>query len=120
MLEKSLNFVSPKSWNGGFNVSCSRHLRHAGIPREAVTYIAGQLDPILKLPQRKKAKKPQHKVVPQNGTGEEQHSLVIRAYDSLSKQLRTMEEFPLAIHTIQGTDPVFRFSEVRIYNRRFR
>ena len=119
ILEKSGDFVSGKSGKSGFNVSCSRHYRHAGIPREAVTYIAGQLDPILNLPQRKKAKKPQYKAVPQNGTGEEQHSLVIRAYDSLSKQLRTMEEFPLAIHTIQGTDPVFRFSEVRIYNRCF-
>ena len=51
------------------------------------------------------------------GTGEEQHVLIQHSYTSLAKQLRGLKDLPLAINTIQGVSPVFRFAEVtRIAN----
>ncbi len=79
--------------------------RHAGISKDSVTYVAGQLDPLLRPPQRGK------KLV-QYGTGEEQLDSVMHMYDDLCKQLRSLKDFPLAVHSVQGTSPVFRFSEV--------
>ena len=82
--------------------------RHAGISRDSITIINSQLESVLRMPKRKKGK-----VIPY-GTGEEHFTNVICALDELGKALRSLTELPLAIHSIQGTDAVSRYAEVRM------
>ncbi len=74
------------------------------MPRDTVTFVSNQLDVVLKLQQKKKTVS--------YGTGEEQHLDIMKAYDSLTKQLRSLDGLPLAIHSIQGTSAAFRFAQV--------
>jgi U3 small nucleolar RNA-associated protein 22 len=46
------------------------------------------------------------------GTGEEATVRVISALDSLGKQLRQLKNIPLEVSAVQGTSPVFRYSDV--------
>ncbi|XP_013410468.1 nucleolar protein 6 [Lingula anatina] len=81
-------------------------VRHAEIPRDSMHYTCGQLNSLLCLPQ------PTNKSTLLYGTGEEQNYNITRSYDHLCKVLRNLQDLPLAIHTIQGTDPVFRYADV--------
>ncbi|XP_069697257.1 nucleolar protein 6 isoform X2 [Periplaneta americana] len=72
---------------------------------DGVVYLADQLDTLLE----------QHTVQPAEfdyGTGEEAAARVIGALDSLGKQLRQLKDLPLEVSGLQGTSPVFRYSEV--------
>ena len=56
--------------------------------------------------------------MPVYGTGEEQQSSIIASCDSLTKLLRSAiassDELPLAITSVHGVSPAFRFAEVTI------
>lgn len=45
------------------------------------------------------------------GTGEEATMKVIQAFDSLSKDLRSLQDLALEVTALQGISPVFRFTE---------
>ncbi|XP_064608729.1 nucleolar protein 6-like [Liolophura sinensis] len=79
--------------------------RHAGIPKKNVTYIGGQFDGILNDSHEDLRS---HSVT----TGEEGHMTVLASYEELCKLLRSFDDLPLTINTIQGTSPIFRFTEV--------
>ncbi|KAJ8304133.1 hypothetical protein KUTeg_017716 [Tegillarca granosa] len=79
---------------------------HAGILPKSVTYISHQLDCVLRLPVQIKNSAISY------GTGEEQHQSIIQSYDNLCKLLRNLSDLPLTINSIQGSSPVFRYSEV--------
>ena len=81
---------------------------HAAIPRNTITFISNQVEPLLKLP--RPARKAQGDY--NYGTGEEQYQAALQAYDDLCKQLRSLKDLPLNVNTIQGVSPVFRYSEV--------
>ncbi|KFM82766.1 Nucleolar protein 6, partial [Stegodyphus mimosarum] len=46
------------------------------------------------------------------GTGEEAHIKLMQSFNSLSRQLRSLQGLPLLIASMQGTSPAFRSSEV--------
>ncbi|XP_071171681.1 nucleolar protein 6-like isoform X2 [Mytilus edulis] len=71
-----------------------------------ISYIGDQLDQVLSLPIQSYEKNYVY------GTGEEQHSFLMQSYDNLCKVLRNLKDMPLTINSIQGTSPVFRFTEV--------
>ena len=73
--------------------------RHTNIPKNSVHFTGRQLTNVL------------HRTS-LSGTGEEEHAAVLSTYDSLCHQIRAMKDLPLAISTIQGISPVFRYSEV--------
>nr|XP_022330549.1 nucleolar protein 6-like isoform X1 [Crassostrea virginica] len=79
--------------------------RHVGISPEAVKCFSDQLDPLLQCSVN-------NNLGERYGTGEEQHNDVIQKYDELCKLLRNLKELPLSINSIQGSAPVFRYSEV--------
>ncbi|XP_041363671.1 nucleolar protein 6-like [Gigantopelta aegis] len=80
--------------------------RHAALSEVSVHYVGSQLDGLLRRP-RLMAEAGGFPY----GTGEEQHILIQHAYTGLTKQLRGLN-LPLAINSIQGISPVFRFAEV--------
>lgn len=82
--------------------------RHCKIPPEALIPVVDPLDNLLQTPIDSDAAD-----FIQNGTGEELHLEIIRAFDELCKNLRSLSDLPLTVNTIQGTSPVFRYSEVR-------
>ena len=98
--------------------------RHCDIPRDSITVIGSQLDEVLRLPDPRKKKKKKDleesklheiKFVGEElvyGTGEEQHTAVMRVYDELCKELRSLRDLPLGISTVHGTAEVFRYSQV--------
>ncbi|XP_061172085.1 nucleolar protein 6-like isoform X1 [Saccostrea echinata] len=81
--------------------------RHTGLKSESVKCFVNQLDPML-----------QYNINNNSGdgdvygTGEEQHNDVIQKYDELCKLLRNLKDLPLSINSIQGSAPVFRYTEV--------
>lgn len=79
--------------------------RHVGISSESVKCFVDQLDPLLQCPVNNDSDDV-------CGTGEEQHNDVIQKYDELCKLLRNLKDLPLSINSIQGSAPVFRYSEV--------
>lgn len=46
------------------------------------------------------------------GSGEEAHITLMESFNSLSKQMRKLNDLPLQISSIQGISPAFHFSEV--------
>ena len=85
--------------------------RHAGIARNQVTVVCSQIECVLNMPKRKKGKKGgASKAV--YGTGEEQHTTILQAMEELTKTLRSLHDLPLAIHSVQGTDDVYRYAAV--------
>ncbi|XP_074649988.1 nucleolar protein 6-like [Tubulanus polymorphus] len=78
---------------------------HVGLETKKIQFICDQLDDILKPTS-------DERYSIKYGTGEEQTIDLIKVYDSLCKQLRQLEDLPLTINSIQGTSPVFRFTEV--------
>ena len=90
------------------------YVRHASIPRDTVTFLSSQLEPLLRLPHANKRNK--HHAPLTVGTGEEQHAHVTNVLDELSKQIRALKDFPLVITSVQGTEPVFRGAEVGVVN----
>lgn len=81
--------------------------RHVGISQESVKCFVDQLDPLLQCPVNNDSDDV-------CGTGEEQHNDVIQKYDELCKLLRNLKDLPLSINSIQGSAPVFRYSEVSV------
>ncbi|XP_062516518.1 nucleolar protein 6-like isoform X2 [Corticium candelabrum] len=89
---------------------CSRIVKYllekyASIDSLTVMYVADQLDCLL-VPHRSSF---EHS---QKGTGEEKSVSVLKAYESLTKDMRRLTDLPLGIHSIQGTSPAFRETEV--------
>ncbi|XP_038078124.1 nucleolar protein 6-like [Patiria miniata] len=91
---------------------------HAGISPDTLTYVGGQLDPILSLsgmstPHPTPDSKPQdtHQD-PHPGTGEEENVTVLQVYNELSKDLRGLKGFPLVMTSVQGISPTLRYTEV--------
>lgn len=78
--------------------------RHACIKADDVHYKAGDLHSVLRVPVANDDQSV--------GTGEEEHTAVIHAYDDLCKMLRRLSDLPLTINSIQGTSPCFRYTEV--------
>ncbi|XP_056022983.1 nucleolar protein 6-like isoform X2 [Ostrea edulis] len=81
--------------------------RHAGIKSKSMKCFIDQLDPLLQYTVTNSSDD-----VGIYGTGEEQHNDVIQKYDELCKLLRNLKDLPLSINSIQGSSPVFRYSEV--------
>ncbi|XP_054710530.1 nucleolar protein 6-like [Uloborus diversus] len=46
------------------------------------------------------------------GSGEEAHLSLVHSFNNLSKQLRSLDDLPLAIASVQGASPSLRFTEV--------
>nr|CAD7411264.1 unnamed protein product [Timema poppensis] len=69
-----------------------------------VTYVADQYETLIK----------HSKVKPADfeyGTGEEATLAVLSVFNELSKQVRELNELPLEIISVQGTSPVFRYTD---------
>ncbi|XP_072050523.1 nucleolar protein 6-like [Amphiura filiformis] len=110
-----------------------RHILHlhAGIDPVTVTYTGGRMDTLIstqssvdmsssstssvstKKDKSKKDRKEQTERTESSlQSGEEENVAVIQAYTNLSKCLRKLEGLPLAITSVQGVSPVFRYAEV--------
>ena len=50
-------------------------------------------------------------------TGEEVNRKVMDVFTELSRELRQLRDIPLSINSLQGTSPVFRYTEVCLYYR---
>ena len=87
--------------------------RHGSIEPTSMVYVANQLDSILKA-QVKKAKNEVERITQSTGTGEEEILEIIKAYDSLCKQIRALD-LPLNVNSLQGLSPVFRGAEVCMF-----
>lgn len=74
-----------------------------------MTFVSSQLDVLLKLPQPHKKK-----FALTYGTGEEQHLALMTTFDDLRRQLCGLRDLPLALNTVQGVAPAFRFTEVSL------
>lgn len=68
-------------------------------------YVADQMEDLLKLQKYKIT----HFVY---GTGEEATLKVLQAFDTLEKNLMSLNDMPLTINGVQGSSPVFRYAEV--------
>ncbi|KAL0117298.1 hypothetical protein PUN28_010271 [Cardiocondyla obscurior] len=68
-------------------------------------YIADQMEELLKLHKYKIT----HFVY---GTGEEAALKVLQAFDTLEKNLMSLNDMPLTINGVQGSSPVFRYTEI--------
>jgi len=82
--------------------------RHAGLARNHLTVVSGQIECVLNMPKRKKGGVSKGVY----GTGEEQHSQILQTMDDLTKTLRSLDDLPLAIHSVQGADDVYRYASV--------
>lgn len=74
-----------------------------------VTSTISQLDRVISLPQYSKDSD-SSKVF---STGEEASQHISRVFEDLNKQLRSLNQLPLAVVSVVGTCPVFRHSEVQ-------
>ncbi|XP_011868137.1 PREDICTED: nucleolar protein 6 [Vollenhovia emeryi] len=68
-------------------------------------YIADQMEDLLRLHKHKIT----HFVY---GTGEEATLKVLQAFNTLEKNLMSLNDMPLPINGVQGSSPVFRFAEI--------
>ena len=75
---------------------------HGGVDPESITFVGNQLDCVL-----------QTAGSSDSSTGDEQTQRVMQVYDSLCKQIRSLD-LPLNVNSIQGVSPVFRGAEVCI------
>nr|CAG4652186.1 EOG090X0E0D [Triops cancriformis] len=79
--------------------------QHFQISQEEFHYVAHQLESLIHFPVLEN-----HLNV--YGTGEEMEVAAVRVTDELSKQLRRLENLPLAITAVQGIAPVYRNADV--------
>lgn len=73
-----------------------------------VTSTIGQLDQVISLPQYNKNS--DNTVL---STGEETSQNILKVFEGLNKQLRGLNQLPLAVVSVIGTSPVFRHTEVQ-------
>ncbi|XP_012528322.1 nucleolar protein 6 [Monomorium pharaonis] len=73
--------------------------------RKQYLYVADQMEDLLKLHKYKIT----HFVY---GTGEEATLKVLQAFNTLEKNLMSLNDMPLTINGVQGSSPVFRYAEV--------
>lgn len=81
--------------------------RHINADSTQIVVHGTEVDCILEIPEIPLSSLPPY------GTGEEAHTTIMQSFNSLSKQLRNLNNLPLLIASIQGSSPSFRFSEVR-------
>uniref|UniRef100_A0A182LSW1 Nucleolar protein 6 n=1 Tax=Anopheles culicifacies TaxID=139723 RepID=A0A182LSW1_9DIPT len=74
---------------------------HFDLPKEKLSYLATQFETAIKPSRAKK----QHETI------EERSLAVIRAFDALGRIMRDLDQLPLTINAIHGTDPVFRYTD---------
>ena len=74
---------------------------HFKIISDKINYIASQFDVTIK-----------NIFNEFNETNEERSLMAIRTFDELSKELRALNDLPLDIVSVLGTDPVFRYADV--------
>lgn len=74
---------------------------HFHIITDKINYIASQFDITIK-----------NIFNELNETNEERSLLAIRTFDQLSKELRALNDLPLEIVSVLGTDPIFRYADV--------
>ncbi|EDO40309.1 predicted protein [Nematostella vectensis] len=112
--------VWPSSSAGERRTVCERIIkyllnRHGKVEPEMVRFVSSQLDCLLQRNNGTSTTPSESQQAPTSssiqGTGEESMSLVIKAYDSLCKDIRGLE-LPLAVHSLQGISPIFRGAEV--------
>ena len=82
--------------------------RHCSIPSSSISYSGDEFNSVLKRKYIIDEVKPKH--VP--GCGEEECLHVLKTFDELCKQIRSLKDLPLKINAIDGIDPVFRLTEV--------
>ncbi|RLU24256.1 hypothetical protein DMN91_004467 [Ooceraea biroi] len=75
------------------------------ILRDQYLYIADQMEDLLKLHKHQIT----HFVY---GTGEEAALKVLQAFNGLEKKLMSLKDMPLTINGVQGSSPVFRYTEI--------
>ena len=93
---------------------------HAKISPDTITYIGGQLDPVLHHAIREKPHatpdtKSQGTQDPHPGgasTGEEENVALVQAYNDFTKDLRSLKDVPLVMTSVQGISPSLRYTEV--------
>lgn len=87
--------------------------RHADIDPSQIVFVSNKLESLLeqRLVCSSKTKK---KEVTTSSTGEEEIQTIIRTFESLGKQLRSLN-LPLSINSIQGLSPVLRGTEVAYF-----
>ncbi|XP_065909651.1 nucleolar protein 6-like [Dysidea avara] len=81
--------------------------RHFKVDSSHVTSTMSQLDQVISLPQYNK-----NSDIGVFSTGEETSQDVSRVFEDLNKQLRGLNQLPLAVVSVVGTSPVFRHTEV--------
>ncbi|CAH1797578.1 unnamed protein product [Owenia fusiformis] len=84
--------------------------RHFNITESCIKYMGNHLDSLLCIPHRSNKNKPRPD--PSYGTGEEHSFMVMKTYETLSKIIRNLDDLPLTVNTIQGSDAVFRHTQV--------
>lgn len=82
---------------------------HCGIPDTSISYHAEETDSILRLNYQAPADSRVKCIL---GCGEEESIHFIKTFDSLRKEILALNDLPLTINSIQGTDPAFRMTEV--------
>ena len=82
---------------------------HCGIPDTSISYHAEETDSILRLNYQAPADSRVKCIL---GCGEEESVHFIKTFDSLRKEILALNDLPLTINSIQGTDPAFRMTEV--------
>ena len=81
--------------------------RHFKIKEDTIKFVSSELDMLLGYNLKKKYRKFEY------GTGEEHHIMLMKVYDDLAKQLRSLKDLPLTIHSVQATASALRYTEVR-------
>ncbi|XP_076620123.1 nucleolar protein 6 Mat89Ba [Colletes latitarsis] len=87
------------------NIVCFVLLNKLGLSSDQFTYIANEMEKLLKLSKIKVT----HFAY---GTGEEAALKVINVLNSLEKDLMSLTDLPLSIHGVQGSSAVFRYTDV--------
>ncbi|XP_012945318.1 nucleolar protein 6 [Aplysia californica] len=80
--------------------------RHCGIDKSCVHFLGGRLDTLLQAGPEEKGDGSSP------GTGEEHSLAVLHAFEEVGRAVRALNTLPLAIHSVQGTHPVFRHTDV--------
>ncbi|XP_038646615.1 nucleolar protein 6 [Scyliorhinus canicula] len=72
---------------------------HVDLPKSSLCYVGGLLDSVIELEKGRSG-------------SEEKTISVVQSYDDLSRKLWNLSGLPLNVTSVQGTHPVFRFTEV--------